>query len=162
MIDYNCMSEAWEDSEDPKFKVSMTPEGDGEEFELTFETQTEFYKWYYEPSKDGGNKYDGMLQIIYHSTGHVVSDENVETWAEQVVSIFNNGNDGGLVISIGAEVMLYKIRVLVKKGVLKSEDVCVFFPRTGNMEPEFIDSNGRMTDYPVRAFEKLLDDLLED
>lgn len=51
MIRYNYMSERWEDDRDEKFLVNMTPEGDPEELKQEFQTQEEFYKWYYRGSK---------------------------------------------------------------------------------------------------------------
>ena len=48
MVVYNPMSEAWIDTEDETFKVSMTPEGssDNDELEQEFQSQDDFYKWY--------------------------------------------------------------------------------------------------------------------
>lgn len=47
MIYYNPMTEQWEDDEDPKWSVSMTPEGDSEEeLEQSFNTREDFYKYY--------------------------------------------------------------------------------------------------------------------
>lgn len=42
------MNEQWEDDEDENFVIDMTPEGDSEELEKEFETQEEFFKWYYD------------------------------------------------------------------------------------------------------------------
>jgi hypothetical protein len=47
MIYYNPMNEEWEDEEDKDFRVGMTPEGDGEDFKKEFETQSDFFKWYF-------------------------------------------------------------------------------------------------------------------
>lgn len=46
MIYYDDMREAWVDSEDEDFLVTMTPEGCGEELDMTFETQEEFWRYY--------------------------------------------------------------------------------------------------------------------
>lgn len=46
MIAYDCMCEAWDDDNDPDFKVTMTPEGTEDYTEFHFENQKEFWDWY--------------------------------------------------------------------------------------------------------------------
>jgi hypothetical protein len=50
MIFYDEYYEEWEDTEDPKFKVDMTPEGPKENYEKKFNNQEEFWDWYVEKS----------------------------------------------------------------------------------------------------------------
>jgi len=46
MIYYDHHNEQWFDSQNPAFKVSMTPEGDPAELEREFHDFEEFYNWY--------------------------------------------------------------------------------------------------------------------
>lgn len=47
MISWCPMYEQWDDTEDDSFVVDMTPEGEGDDLEMTFSSQEEFWKWYY-------------------------------------------------------------------------------------------------------------------
>jgi hypothetical protein len=46
MISFNWMAETWESDTDKNFSVSMSTEGDGTDFDKTFEDEESFWKWY--------------------------------------------------------------------------------------------------------------------
>lgn len=46
MVIYNQMQEAWVDTEDPEFKVSMSPEGHPDIYKQEYKDQAAFQDWY--------------------------------------------------------------------------------------------------------------------
>ena len=102
-----------------------------------------------------------MLKIIYAEDGETVSDFQLESWAANLVS--KNAEsviDEDIEVRVSAEMMITMLRVLLKRGTIKNDEISFY-----TSEGEWVGPNNRGNIDWVKGFcdksDYFLDELID-